>query len=158
MIIFIHGLESSGSGYKGRFFKKIFFDKILTPDFTGNLNNRMNKLNKILNDYNDIVIIGSSFGGLMGTIYTAENPNKVKKLILLAPALTFVDIKEKILNYKITVPTIIFHGKNDDVVSLIETKKIAKKIFQTLTFNEVDDDHFLHKTIDKVNWEKVVTD
>ncbi len=31
-IIFVHGLESSGQGYKGIFLKRMFPD-ILTPDF-----------------------------------------------------------------------------------------------------------------------------
>ena len=53
MKIFIHGLESSGKGFKGRFFKEIF-PEILTPDFRGELFERMSELKKILKDSSDI--------------------------------------------------------------------------------------------------------
>jgi len=153
MKIFIHGLESSGKGFKGKFFKKIFTD-ILTPDFKGNFQQRMNKLNKILEDKSDILIIGSSYGGLMATKFAYDNPNKVKKLILLAPALIFENILNESMN--ILTPTIIFHGRNDSVVPLNKTKEFAEKIFKNLIFHEVDDDHLLHKTIQSINWKNLI--
>ena len=55
-IIFIHGLESSGQGYKGRFFRKIF-PNILTPDFKGELNERMEQLITTLLKFEKISII-----------------------------------------------------------------------------------------------------
>ena len=83
-VIFIHGLESSGSGFKGRLFKKEIAG-IITPDFKGPLEKRMELLNEILEGNQPWIIIGSSFGGLMGAIYTCNHPNKVSLLILLAP-------------------------------------------------------------------------
>jgi len=153
MKIFIHGLESSGSGYKGRFFKKIFFD-IICPNFHGNFEERMKKLEKILKYEKDIGIIGSSYGGLMATKYASMYPEKVKKMILLAPAIIFENVFNEDL--KIDVLTIIYHGTKDEVVPLRETKKLAEKIFLNLEFIEVDDDHFLHKTIHKIPWQKLL--
>jgi len=69
-IIFIHGLESSGKGFKGLHLKKII-PEILTPDFAkfnqkrsldNLLNARMAQLDSILSERNLWVIIGSSFG------------------------------------------------------------------------------------------------
>ncbi len=149
-IIFIHGLESSGSGFKGRFFKKIF-PEILTPDFTGNLDNRMKRLRVILSNYKKINIIGSSFGGLMATLYTIENPSIVSSLILLAPALPFQN--NLLVNKKnIDIKTVIYHGIHDTVVPLEPTEKIAEKIFTNLFFYKVNDDHMLHKTLKNIEW------
>ena len=44
-IIFIHGYESSGHGFKGNFLRTIF-PNIITPDFTGELLERMEQLKK----------------------------------------------------------------------------------------------------------------
>ena len=153
MKIFIHGLESSGSGYKGKFFKKIFND-ILCPDFKGDFYSRMEKLNKILKDEKEIFIIGSSYGGLMATKFANDNQERVKRMILLAPAIIFENIITE--DMKINVPTIIYHGIKDNVVPLNETKKLAKKIFNDLKFFEVDDDHLLHKTLEKISWKELI--
>ena len=153
MKIFIHGQESSGKGFKGRFFKEIF-PEILTPDFRGDLFERMSELEKILKDCSDITIIGSSFGGLMGALYTLEKPSKVKKLILLAPAISFK--KELFENKKIEVETIIYHGKNDNIVPIVPVKKLAENLFINLTFNETDDNHMLHKTIKDIDWKSLI--
>ncbi len=151
--IFIHGLESSGSGYKGRFFRKIFPD-ILTPDFKGSLEERLEALKDVLKKYNDIKMIGSSFGGLMATVYALEFPHKVSKLILLAPALSF---GEYLLSGKtIYADTTVYHGINDSVVPLEPVKKISEKIFKKLKFYEVADDHLLHNTIGKINWKEIL--
>jgi pimeloyl-ACP methyl ester carboxylesterase len=152
-IIFIHGLESSGSGYKGRFFKNIFPD-ILTPDFMGDLDNRMELLNKILERYDKINVIGSSFGGLMATIYAINNSAKVNKMVLLAPALSFYKFNEDCIK-KVVIPVYIFHGKKDNVVPFKDTQRIAEKIFENLDFHIVDDDHMLHKTIKEIPWKLI---
>ena len=155
MLIFIHGLESSGSGYKGRFFKEIF-PEILTPDFTGNFENRMELLRKILKGNQNITIIGSSYGGLMATKYAIDHPERVNKLILLAPAIIYENVIAE--NARVYTPTIIFHGIKDDVVDLNKTRELAQKIFKDLNFIEVDDDHFLHKTIHKIKWKELIKD
>ncbi|MFX1376089.1 MAG: alpha/beta fold hydrolase [Promethearchaeota archaeon] len=162
-IIFIHGLESSGQGFKGKYLKSIFTD-ILTPDFKKFDYNipiyhlfeeRMNELNKFLAPTKHWVIIGSSFGGLMGAFYTLRNSEKVNKLILLAPFLTFRN-----LNFSsckaVDVPAIAFHGINDNVVPYKSSHEIAKLLFTNLEYNIVDDDHSLHHTVKVINWLELV--
>ncbi|MBN1802535.1 MAG: hypothetical protein JW891_13570 [Candidatus Lokiarchaeota archaeon] len=152
-ILFVHGLESSGKGFKGTYLKKIF-PEILTPDFPGGLQTRLEKLNKILEPRNDWIVIGSSFGGLMGTLYALKNPEKISLLILLAPLLIHPQLNA--ISGSIDVPVIIFHGRNDDVVPLTPTKERAMVIFKNLTYNEVEDDHFLRPTTEKIPWKKIV--
>ncbi|RLB10949.1 MAG: alpha/beta hydrolase [Deltaproteobacteria bacterium] len=152
--IFIHGLESSSQGVKGKFFKQKFPD-IIVPDFVGSLKQRMEKLKSVLDKKDRIIIVGSSYGGLMGTIFTMEYEDRVEKLILLAPAINYLSMALKELGIeekKIQVPTWIYHGKRDEVIPLKEVKPVAEKIFTDLSFNIVDDDHYLHDTFFNIPW------
>ena len=124
-IIFIHGLESSGQGFKAQLCRKVL-PGILTPDFRpyttdityeALLIERMAQLYTILEDKEKWIIIGSSFGGLMGALYTCKFPEKVSHLILLAPALLSPELNSKKFN-PISVPVTVFHGKNDSVIPL----------------------------------------
>ncbi|MFX0034395.1 MAG: alpha/beta fold hydrolase [Candidatus Hermodarchaeota archaeon] len=162
-VIFIHGLESSGKGFKGRLLQKEIIECI-TPDFEVYdpnismerlLKIRMEQLYTILRDKEPWIIIGSSFGGLMATLYTLKNPDKVSKLILLAPYLLIPELINKTYS-PINVPVIIFHGKYDRVVSLRQSRKYAEKLFTNLTYNIVDDDHFLHKMVVSIDWKLLI--
>jgi len=151
-IIFLHGYESSGQGFKGKFLKKLF-PNIYTPDFNGKLEIRMEKLYKVLDTKKKWIIIGSSYGGLMGTLYACEYPKKIIKLILLAPYITSKELRlEDLKNIPLDIPVVAFHGKNDSVVNLQKAQTRAKKIFTNLTYNIVDDDHMLRKTMLDINW------
>ena len=153
-IIFIHGLESSGSGFKGNFLRNEF-PGILTPDFKGDLEKRMQQLTEILRGPESLIIIGSSWGGLMATLYTFSHQERVSLLLLLAPVL--VHPKLNSTKKAIDVPVIIYHGKNDEIVPLEASKKRAMQLFNNLEYNEVNDDHLLHSTVKEINWHKIIT-
>jgi predicted esterase len=162
-IIFVHGLESSGSGFKAKLLKAIFPD-IYTPTFKefssdmliyDLLEERMIELNSILNKKREWIIIGSSFGGLMSALYALQNPSNVKQLILLAPFLESRKLKPHMYN-PIDVPVIIFHGIKDNVVDYKGSKKRAEKFFTNLQYNLVDDDHFLHHFVKKLDWKNLI--
>jgi pimeloyl-ACP methyl ester carboxylesterase len=76
--VFIHGLESSSQGTKGVFFREHYPDMII-EDFGGPLGERMEALNRLLMDRNDLILLGSSFGGLMAALYACENENRVDR-------------------------------------------------------------------------------
>ena len=154
-IIFLHGLVSSGHGFKGNLFRSIF-PHALTPDFTGSLDERLTQLIPIMEDQTGWTIIGSSFGGLMATIFTAQRPDQVRKLILLAPALILPEF-ERQQDPDIEVPTVIFHGKRDDVIPLEPLRAICERVFMNLTFNIVEDDHRLHRTVQSLDWPALVS-
>src|SRR5689334_7556473 len=85
-IIYLHGSDSSSQSGKARQFAEKF-PGMVTPDFIGSFEERMTQLYSILGDQKDWVILGSSYGGLMATVFTCQHPTQVRKLILLAPAL-----------------------------------------------------------------------
>ena len=143
--VFIHGLESSSQGAKGVFFRERYPDMII-EDFSGPLEERMGKLNGVLAGHTDLILVGSSFGGLMAAIYACENEPRVRRVILLAPALHVPDFA-RFLDKQVKIPVSLFHGINDDVVPPAAVKALAEKVFENLDYHLVDDDHSLHVTL-----------
>ena len=153
-LVFIHGLESTAQGTKGQFFRQ-FFPQMIIEDYSGDFATRMRKLDGLLSSKNDLILVGSSYGGLMATQYAIDNENKVKKMILLAPALNLTEFKPP-AHTKLLLPVIIYHGNNDDVVNPYIVKNIALKYFSNLEHHLVDDDHPLHKTFPVLDWNNLL--
>jgi pimeloyl-ACP methyl ester carboxylesterase len=148
--VFIHGLESSSQGTKGVFFRENFPDMII-EDFSGPFEKRMDTLNHLLLKKKELILVGSSYGGLMAAIYTFNNELKVRKLILLAPALNLEEFNPY-LNKKSNIPVTIYHGRHDDVVPPESVLDAARKVFTDLQHHLVEDDHSLHDTFKRMNW------
>lgn len=149
--IFIHGLESSNKGTKSVFFREKFANMVI-PTFVGDLPERLLKLDGILSEKSGIRIVGSSFGGLMGALFTMANESRVKNLTLLAPAIHMIHLAPRKIK-KISIPVCIYHGTEDNVIPLTNVEKIAGKFFTNLSFHKVKDDHFLHRTFKTIDWE-----
>ena len=152
--IFIHGLESSNKGTKSVFFREKFPNMII-PTFVGTLPERLSTLDGFLSEKSGIGIVGSSFGGLMGALFAMENESRVKKLILLAPAIHIIrhaPVKPR----KISIPVSIYHGAEDRVIPLEDVEDVAGKFFTNLKFHKVQDDHFLHRTFKTIDWENLL--
>ena len=154
-LIFIHGSESNSQTYKATILRGIF-PGMVVPDFTGPLTERMIQLETILGKRSDWTIVGSSLGGLMAVLFAAQHPGQVRKLVLLAPALTLPEFARQVIG-PISIPCIIIHGTQDDVVPLELVRKLAEQVFTNLTFLVVDDDHRLHKTAQELDWGKLLT-
>ena len=150
-LIYLHGLESTSQSGKAREFAKLF-PGMLTPDFTGSLDKRMAQLLPILGEQEDWTIIGSSFGGLMGALFTIEHPHQVRKLVLLAPALFLPPLGDMYQGDPVGVTTILIHGDLDDVVPKQPVRIIAEKLFTNLNFIDVNDNHRLHKSMRVLDW------
>jgi len=154
-MIFLHGLESSSQAYKASVIRNSF-PELIVPDFTGPLNKRMQALYPILGNQRDWTIIGSSFGGLMGAIFTCEHPDQVRKQVLLAPALMLPQFAPFLDLEPVSVPTTIIHGTQDTVVPLETVRKIAQKVFTNLAYEIVEDDHRLHIATDTLDWKAIL--
>jgi len=150
---FLHGLDSSGNGTKGRFFKEHFPDMIV-PDFGGSLELRLQKLEELCQGEDNLVLVGSSFGGLMATCFAAIYPQRVKKLLLMAPALNFPGFI--IPREKIPAPTFLLIGDLDNVTPAASVIPLAEQTFAFLEVQRVNEDHLLHKTFQQLNWIKLL--
>jgi len=170
-LVFLHGKESSGQGFKANLLRSLF-PHILTPDFDGSLEERMAQLAPILAYERDWVIIGSdlppvfgpaqcadphgsSMGGLMAALFTHQHQEQVQRLILLAPALTWPEFADTPLS-PVAVPTTIYHGLRDTVVPLEPVRALAERAFTNLIFHAVDDDHRLRETVQTIDWPHLV--
>jgi pimeloyl-ACP methyl ester carboxylesterase len=154
-LIFIHGLDGSSQGQKATLLRGLFSD-MLIPDFRGTFQERMAVLGPILGSQPGWTIIGSSYGGLMGAIFTCEHPDQVRKLVLMAPALILPEFAQN-PPMPVDVPTLIYHGRRDEIVPLEPVRLLAGQVFRNLTFNAVDDDHGLYKTAHSIDWTLVLS-
>ncbi len=153
-LVFIHGLESTAQGTKGQFFHQNF-PQMLIENYTGNFAARMLKLSDVLTGKTNLIIVGSSYGGLMAVQHSMKNEIRVKKLILLAPALNLPEFSPK-PDKMLQLPVIVYHGINDNIVDPFVVKNIAAKVFRQLDHHFVDDDHSLHKTFPLLDWKNLL--
>ncbi|MFX1410164.1 MAG: alpha/beta hydrolase [Promethearchaeota archaeon] len=165
-IIFIHGLESSGQGFKAQFLKNQI-PEIITPSFMEYLpglsykkllKKRMKQLVEILEKKDSWIIIGSSFGGLMAVLYTCLNPSKVNRLILLAPFLATSELDPaKFSELPLSIPVIIYHARYDKIVSMKRSRARALQLFSNITYHIIEDDnHKLQSTVQRIDWKDLI--
>ena len=154
-LIYLHGSDSNSNSGKARLFRE-WFPGMLTPDFIGTFDERMTQLYSILSNKIDWTLIGSSYGGLMGTIFTLEHATQVRKLILLAPALTLEPLASRADLQPVSVPTHLIHGTLDTVVPLEPVRAVAQKLFTGLTIHIVEDDHRLQKSVNEIDWKTIL--
>jgi pimeloyl-ACP methyl ester carboxylesterase len=152
--MFIHGLESSNQGTKAVFFRERYPGMVI-PHFTGTLAERIDDLNRIVYDESGIIFVGSSFGGLMASIFAMENESRVDRLILLAPAINHLEFAGYSIR-RIFIPVWIYHGRSDEVIPLSDVEQVARQAFANLSFHVVEDDHYLHKTFKELDWDKLL--
>lgn len=152
--VFLHGLDSSSQGTKAKWFRKNFPEMVI-PDFTGTIDDRMEKLITLLGEEKELVLIGSSFGGLMATLFARENESRIHKIILLAPALNFPDfVWHK--GRKVNVSAKLFIGSQDTVCPPNIVVPVAQKVYANLSVNLSDDDHLLRDTFTKIDWKELL--
>ncbi|PKN74567.1 MAG: alpha/beta hydrolase, partial [Deltaproteobacteria bacterium HGW-Deltaproteobacteria-10] len=124
-------------------------------DYTGDFAERMQKLASILAGKDNLILVGSSYGGLMAAQFTLQNETRVQKMILLAPALNLPEFSPG-AGQQLHLPVIIYHGMDDNIVDPYIVKGIAGKVFRQLEHHLVGDDHSLNTTFSSLNWEKIL--
>lgn len=149
---FLHGLDSSGRGTKGKFFNH-HFPQVQCPDFSGTLSERVAQLATLCGEKSNLTFIGSSFGGLMATVYACDHPERIRQLVLLAPALNFEYTPPAA---QLEIPTLLVIGEKDDVCPPRLVIPAAEQTFANLELQVVDDDHMLHTTFRKIDWQKYI--
>ena len=149
--VFIHGLDSSSRGTKGCFFRERY-PGMFIEDYTGPLEERMAKLKRDLSGKRNLILVGSSYGGLMATIFACRNETRVRRLILLAPALGHADFGA-CSRQPLQIPVTLYHGRLDVVVPPGPTRQIAARFFANFDYHIVEDDHNLHRIFPTLDWD-----
>lgn len=149
-LLFIHGLAGSGQGFKATFLRGLY-PELFTPDFPGEFWERMAQLAALIGDSTGWTLIGSSMGGLMAAVYACTHPGQIERLVLLAPALPYIDLNENPLP-PANIPVTIVHGLQDDIVPIDRTRAVAEHLFPDLTFMTCDASHDLNPMMARLDW------
>lgn len=146
-VLFLHGLESGPHGSKYRALVEEF-GEVLAPDCEGvyDVGARYDLVEKATRGKRDLLVVGSSFGGLMASLLASKHPERVAGYVLMAPALhnKWPEAVAKV--DKVPEHAVIIHGLDDDVVPVGASRKFAAKYKVRLL--EVADDHRLKKHAD----------
>ena len=153
-LIFIHGLYGTSQGKKAIHLKSLFPD-MLIPDFPGTLEERMEKLESLTAAGKGWTMIGSSFGGLMAGLYARLHPERVRKLVLLAPALIMPEFAAQPAE-PLDIPTVVYIGTQDDLIPMDDLRPVAEAAFSDLVFRIVDDHHGLYDTAFQIDWNEIL--
>lgn len=151
---FLHGLESSGAGTKGQWFAERF-PAVLRRDYHGDLDQRLEQLTDQVAGHDDLILVGSSFGGLMAATFAARHPGRCRRLVLLAPALTFAAYQPP--SEPLDVPTLVVLGVHDSVCPADRVLPLARATFRNLEVRLEDDDHLLSRAFPLLDWAALLT-
>lgn len=153
-VMFLHGLDTGPHGRKYHALVEAFGeDYVLAPDTTGIKDPlaRFQVLYQTLTDTDGpLVLLGSSFGGLMAVMAADSFPDKVKGIVLACPALTTAYMRFWGGLWP-DCPIVIVHGHQDDVVPLRCSQLYARGRGAALV--TVDDDHSLAASTDRLVFE-----
>ncbi len=151
---FLHGLESSSQGTKARWFEERF-PGVLLRDYEGDLDQRMTQLISQLDGRDDLVLIGSSFGGLMATQFALRYPERCRRLVLLAPALNHAGYAPPA--EPLDVETVLVTGTQDTVCPPDVIVPLAQATFRRLEVQVEEDDHLLRWTFPQLDWVRLLS-
>ena len=152
--LFLHGLDSSIQGTKAQWFGR-HFPWVRLQNYTGDLDERLAQLEEQVAGLDRLILVGSSFGGLMAACFALRSPERCRRLVLLAPALNFVDFHPPAA--PIAVPTLVVTGAHDTVCPPALILPLARASFADLTVRLEDDDHMLHRTFPSLDWPQLLT-
>ena len=152
--LFLHGLDSSIEGTKAQWFRR-HFPGVRLQNYTGDLDERLAQLEEQVAGLDRLILVGSSFGGLMAACFALRSPERCRRLVLLAPALNFADFHPPAA--PIAVPTLVVTGTHDTVCPPELILPLARASFADLTVRLEDDDHMLHRTFPTLDWPHLLT-
>lgn len=119
-------------------------------NYTGDLSQRLVQLEAQVKGPGQLILVGSSFGGLMATCFALHHPERCRRLVLLAPALNFAEYRPP--TSKVEVPALLVMGRYDTVCPPDVVLPLAETTFSNLEVRIEDDDHLLHTSFPALEW------
>ena len=152
MLVWAHGLWGSPNGSKVTAVRESGIE-VISPDFNEmELVDRIELLEKTI-QIGDVVLAGSSWGGLACALTAQKKPDKLKGLLLLAPALHYPeppnDNPDKLIAPD-GIPVTIIHSKTDDIVPINASKDYVKRSGNNVNLIVVEDSHVLENSIELI--------
>ena len=152
MLVWAHGLWGSPNGSKITAIRESGIEAI-SPDF--NEMELIDRVELIKNEMEigNVVLAGSSWGGLACALAAKQKPEKLKGLLLLAPALAFPeppnDNPEELVAPN-NIPVTIIHSVTDDIVPISSSKEYLNRSGKNVKLIEVEDNHVLENSIELI--------
>jgi len=148
MLIWAHGLWGSPNGSKVTAIRESGIE-VVSPDFNNmELEERIDILNELVSK-KEVVLAGSSYGGLACALVAQQQPEQVKGMLLLAPALHLPespnDDPEKLIAPN-NFPISIIHSVTDEIVPVSASKDYIERSGNNLRLIEVEDSHVLENS------------
>jgi predicted esterase len=144
-VVFVHGKEGSPQGVKARMLRDQFSCE--APNFTGmDLEERLELLEECTRDRTDLLLVGSSMGGLVAAITYSRYPERFKGYVLIAPAFHTEDVQQVV---NVPEHAMVFHGHRDVIVPIEEVEAQCQRLgipFQA----EKKGDHRMHAAMPEV--------
>ena len=152
MLVWAHGLWGSPNGSKVTAIRESGIE-VISPDFNEmELIDRVELLKETI-EIGNVVLAGSSWGGLACAMTAIQIPEKLKGLLLLAPALHYPespnDEPEKLIAPD-SVPVTIIHSTTDDIVPISASKNYIERSGNNVQLIEVEDNHVLENSIELI--------
>ena len=152
MLVWAHGLWGSPNGSKITAIRESGV-KVIAPDFNEmELIDRVELIEETI-EAGDFVLAGSSWGGLACALAAQRKPDRIKGLLLLAPALHFPEPPNnnpKDLVAPNNIPVIIIHSVEDDIVPISASKDYIERSEDNVKLIEVKDNHVLENSIELI--------
>jgi pimeloyl-ACP methyl ester carboxylesterase len=150
MIVFAHGLEGSPQGRKSTYMRGLGLP-FSCLDLRGQpLLARLARVEEQTRP-GGILLVGSSYGGLVAALLAQRHPERFVGLVLCAPALGLREppnLEPDALMAPVGVPTMIIHGLQDSVTPIEHSRAYRDRSRTNVTLHEVCDDHPLRGSLD----------
>jgi len=150
LILFAHGLEGSPQGRKPAAMRAAGLDPMV-PDCRGMpLAERVATLESVLAGRTEVLLVGSSYGGLASMVLVSRDPGRFRGLVLCAPALNWREHPAEApdqLTVPPSLPCVVLHGRHDQVVPLAVSQRLVRRSGPHVELLELDDDHGLSASI-----------
>ena len=123
---------------------------LIAPDCTGmmGVDERLAHIESELAGFERLLLIGSSFGGLMACLFASRHPGRVATMVLCAPAL-HDPLRAHVAKIE-RVPSrcVILHRTQDEIVPVQASRRFAERFGVELI--ELDDGHRLRGSRDVI--------
>lgn len=141
-LFFFHGLESAPHGTKYQRLSESF--DVYSPDFQGmDIWERLEKAERVTEEMTDVVVVGSSYGGLLAALLYSRHPDRFAGYVLMAPAL-YLEAADQV--ERMPDNAVVIHGTHDEVVPIDAVRQKCAE--HGLEVTEVDDGHRLHDSME----------
>lgn len=140
VIYFLHGLESGPHGSKYQNLRKS--NRVFSPSFQGmDIWERLEKIACETQSMRNLILVGSSYGGLLASLLYSRHPERVRGLVLMAPAL-YQEAAEQV--ERMPSDAVVIHARQDEVVPIGPVREKCAR--HGIKIIEVDDNHRLQES------------